>query len=393
MKNILFFVLFFLVSLQSYSQIIPEIEADYISTVSGKKYSGIIIRNDNDTVTIFISTRKLNILKPQIDTLEKRKVVFPFIKDCEYSEIKLASLETIRGNILEMKYSESLRFVDISNGKIYDLKWNQFTGLKTMDPDYLKYDVITPTRGGKPVKGEFNSVTDNQRFIFTELNGKPLEYYFQNTLKIYLRHPDQFQLPKQFRKDYNAQKPLKPFVTLGGGFSIPINSSEGSGTDGNSGLGFNLNLDFHVPMGSYFLFGFSLCYQSLENEVKDAAGWKIESENWSNIWVLGGPILTFNRENSMIFFSAQGGMLFSSFPKITSTLKTQYKTYQEILTGESEGKFALGFGAGFGTDKFIFSVKYLNSKPEFTLNSSAVSGEGKAEVEFSIISFSFGFRL
>lgn len=394
MKKVLFPVLFLLIAVKSYSQIIPHVEFDYVSTVTGKKYSGIIIRNDSDTVTIKVSVRKINIVKSQIDTLEKRNLELPFIPNSQYSEITLANLKKIQGHILEYNFLESIKFRDIDDDKIYDLKWQQFTYLKTMDPDYLQFDIIELQYGKGKMKGRFISVTDPKSYIFENENGNKQEYFFQNTKSIYLREPDKFQLPGKFRKDYSEQKPIRPFLLVGGGLSIGMGDYEDKANGSKAEMGFNVNADMNIPISKYLLFDLSFSYQTISNKIDDKDGWKFDSKEWWNFWILGGPMLYFNTDQNFSYLSVQGGILLPNYPEISYSSTYKYSNKETYtITGDSDGKFAMAFGAGFGNEKFLFSVKYLTAKPEFTIHDTYFTGgHATTEIEVSTLTIGFGFR-
>ena len=395
MKKILLLTVLCFIAVQISAQIIPHVELDYISTVSGKKYSGIIVRNDADTVTIKVAVRKIKIAKSQIDTLEKRELELPFIPNSPYSEITLATLNRIQGHILEYNYFESIKFKDIDDDKIYDLKWQQFTDLKTMDPEYFGFDIIVPLYGKEKVKGKFISVTDKKRFIFENEKGDQKEYYFQNIKSIYLREPDKFQLPGKFQKNYSEQKPVRSFLLVGGGLSMGIGSYEDKANGSKAEMGFNVNADMNIPISKYLLFDLSFSYQTISNNIDEKDGWKFDSKDWWNFWILGGPMLFFNTDQNFSYLSVQGGILMPNYPEITYSSTYKYsskKTY--TITGDSDGKFAMAFGAGVGNEKFLFSVKYLTAKPEFTIHDTYFTGgQATTEIEVSTLTIGFGFRL
>jgi len=374
-------------------KIIPKIETDYISTFSGKKYSGFLTKNDSDSLSIKVNGKEFSIAKTQIDTLEKRTINFPFIENSPFSEIKLATSKRISGNIIEFDFLKNIIFYEVKTGQTYDLKWHEFSDLKTMDPDFLKYDFIFPSFKN-PLKGEFISIIDDQRFIFKELNGKPTQYFFQDMKDIYLLNPQKFQLPEKFSHKPEPNSKSNFVFAISGGISFPINNFNSTTIDGKTSIGYNINADCYFPVNNYILLGVSFYYQSFSNEIGNSNLYNYESDNWSNVWILGGTVIKFNPTQKSAFFSLHGGILLSSFPSINYTSKSNYsKIKAGTITGESDASYAFSAGVGYMTERVFFAAKFLASNPEFTIkDSSFPNSKATGEIDISTFTLSLGFR-
>ena len=150
-------------------------------------------------------------------------------------------------------------------------------------------------------------------------------------------------------------------------------------------------MDFNFPVSQFAYWGASGAFQSIPSAEKAKNGYSVKADNWMNIWLLTGPMLAFQGEETMGYLTVQGGILIPGFPTQNITYKPT--NYSEEIRGESDNQIAFSFGGGFNFGKILLSAKYFTSSADFTLMSNRTTSTGKLETDISSLVFCLGIKL